>query len=131
MLIVFDEQNTNVQFPIIADANRQVATLYNMLDFQDPTNIDKMGMPLTVRSVFIMDPNHIIRLILTYPASTGRNFNEILRVVDSLQLVDKKRVATPVNWIPGDDVIYLYSIWSLWDADERYCVGHRPQRSVW
>jgi alkyl hydroperoxide reductase subunit AhpC len=78
-----------------------------MLDYQDATNIDKMGMPLTVRSVFIMDPNHIVRLILTYPASTGRNFNEILRVVDSLQLVDKKRVATPVNWIPGDDVRFI------------------------
>jgi alkyl hydroperoxide reductase subunit AhpC len=81
-----------------------VAVLYNMLDYQDPTNIDKAGMPLTVRSVFILDPKNSIRLMITYPASTGRNFNEILRVVDSLQLSDKSKVCTPVNWLPGDEV---------------------------
>jgi alkyl hydroperoxide reductase subunit AhpC len=100
-----ETQNALVKFPIIADASRDVATLYSMLDKQDPTNVDKKGMPLTVRSVFIIDPSNVIRLIITYPASTGRNFDEILRVVDSLQLTEKHKVCTPVNWLPGQEVI--------------------------
>lgn len=77
-----------------------------MLDYQDATNVDsKTGMPFTVRSVFMIDPTNKIRAMITYPASTGRNFNEILRVVDSLQLSDSKRICTPANWNPGDDVI--------------------------
>ena len=102
-----ETQNSLVSFPIIADADRKVATLYGMLDAQDPTNIDKAGMPLTVRSVFIIDPMDTIRLMITYPASTGRNFDEILRVVDSLQTCDLHKVATPVNWKAGDDVRYF------------------------
>jgi alkyl hydroperoxide reductase subunit AhpC len=105
ILDINETQNTIVKFPIIADFDRSVATLYGMLDGQDPTNVDKKGMPLTVRSVFIIDPNDTIRLMITYPASTGRNFDEILRVVDSLQICDLHKVATPVNWKKGEEVI--------------------------
>ena len=102
-----ETQNTKVSFPIIADADRKVATLYAMLDGQDATNVDKQGMPFTVRSVFIIDPNDTIRLMISYPASTGRNFHEILRVLDSLQTCDLHKVATPVNWKKGEDVFKL------------------------
>ncbi|KAJ3074240.1 hypothetical protein HDU98_011808 [Podochytrium sp. JEL0797] len=105
-----ETQNCSVQFPIIADPSRKVATLYDMLDHQDATNVDKQGMPLTVRSVFVLDPKHVIRTMITYPASTGRNFDEILRVVDSLQLCDARKVATPANWNVGGDVIVHNSI---------------------
>ncbi|EGF75968.1 hypothetical protein BATDEDRAFT_21125 [Batrachochytrium dendrobatidis JAM81] len=118
-----ETQNTTVKFPIIADADRSIATLYGMLDQQDSTNVDKLGMPLTVRSVFIIDPKHVVRLILTYPASTGRNFNEVLRVVDSLQLTEKRKVCTPVNWLPGQDVIIPPSV-SQADADKLF-PGHK------
>jgi len=91
-----------VDYPIFADSDRKVAQLYNMLD---QTNLDAPGLPLTVRSVFVIDPNHKIRLILTYPASCGRNFDELVRVIDSLQLTDRSKVVTPANWKPGDDVI--------------------------
>lgn len=94
-----------VTFPILADPDRRIATQYDMLDALDPTNVDALGMPLTVRDVFVIDPNKIIRLKLSYPASTGRNFNEILRVIDSLQLVDIQPVTTPANWEPGQKVI--------------------------
>ncbi|KAF8138580.1 1-Cys peroxiredoxin [Boletus edulis] len=96
---------TNVQFPIIADADRKISTLYDMLDEQDATNRDSKGLPFTIRTVFVIDPKKVIRLTISYPASTGRNFDEVLRVVDSLQLGDKYRVTTPVNWNKGDDVI--------------------------
>ncbi|CAI2169576.1 18985_t:CDS:2 [Funneliformis geosporum] len=97
--------NVNVDFPIIADGDRKVAKLYDMLDHLDDTNVDQKGIPFTVRSVFIIDPKKVIRLIITYPASTGRNFDEIIRVIDSLQLGDKHRITTPANWKKGDDVI--------------------------
>ncbi|MGH1505539.1 MAG: peroxiredoxin [Acidimicrobiales bacterium] len=93
-----ETQGTAVNFPIIADPERTVADLYDMIH---PNASDT----LTVRSVFIVDANNKIRLTLTYPASTGRNFNEILRVIDSLQLTDGYKVATPVNWEHGDKVI--------------------------
>ncbi|KAJ3127731.1 hypothetical protein HK100_009573 [Physocladia obscura] len=105
-----ETQSCALEFPIIADPLREIATLYDMLDHQDPTNIDKRGMPLTVRAVFIIDPKNIIRLTLTYPASSGRNFDEILRVIDSLQLADAKRIATPANWVPGNEVIVHNSV---------------------
>ncbi|KAI7874474.1 thioredoxin-like protein [Lichtheimia hyalospora FSU 10163] len=105
-----DINNVQLQFPIIADADRKVSQLYDMLDQQDATNVDTKGVPFTVRSVFIIDPKKTIRLILTYPASTGRNFNEILRVIDSLQLGDKHRITTPGNWKKGDDVIVHPSV---------------------
>ncbi|CAE6430741.1 unnamed protein product [Rhizoctonia solani] len=96
---------TNVDFPIIADADRQISTLYDMLDAVDPTNVDAKGIPFTIRTVFVIDPKKVIRLTISYPAQTGRSFDEILRVIDSLQLGDKHRVTTPVNWKKGDDVI--------------------------
>ncbi|KAF8485079.1 1-Cys peroxiredoxin [Russula ochroleuca] len=101
---------TDLQYPIIADSDRKVATLYDMLDYQDASNVDKKGLPLTVRTVFVIDPKKTIRLTLAYPASSGRNFDEIIRVVDSLQLGDKHKVTTPVNWRPGDDVIVHPSV---------------------
>lgn len=99
-----------LNFPLIADADRKVSALYDMLDHQDATNVDAKGIAFTIRSVFIIDPKKTIRLILTYPASTGRNFDEILRVVDSLQLGDKYRITTPGNWKKGDDVIVHPSV---------------------
>lgn len=93
-----ETQGTAVNFPIIGDSDRVVADLYDMIH---PNADDTM----TVRSVFIIDPANKVRLTLTYPASTGRNFDEILRVIDSLQLTDGHKVATPVNWQQGDDVI--------------------------
>jgi len=93
-----ETQSTSVNFPIIGDPDRVVADAYDMIH---PNASDT----LTVRSVFVIDPANKVRLTLTYPASTGRNFNEILRVIDSLQLTDGFKVATPVNWQIGDDVI--------------------------
>ena len=93
-----ETQHTTVNFPILADADRTVATLYDMIHPNALANA-------TVRSVFIIDPKKVIRTTFTYPASTGRNFDEILRVIDSLQLTAGYKVATPVNWTDGDDVI--------------------------
>ncbi|MBB6372043.1 peroxiredoxin [Chryseobacterium shigense] len=93
-----ETQNTDVQFPVIADKDRKISELY---DFIHPN----ASATATVRSLLIIDPDKKVRLIITYPASTGRNFNEILRVLDSLQLVDSHKVATPVNWENGEDVI--------------------------
>ncbi|KAH0548010.1 peroxiredoxin 1, partial [Trichoglossum hirsutum] len=102
--------DTNLTFPIIADKERKVAFLYDMLDYQDTTNVDSKGIAFTIRSVFVIDPKKTIRLILSYPASTGRNSAELLRVVDSLQTGDKQRVTTPINWVPGDDAIVHPSV---------------------
>jgi alkyl hydroperoxide reductase subunit AhpC len=93
-----ETQDTKLNFPILADADRKVSDLYGMIHPQ-------ANDTLTVRSVFIIDPNKKIRLTLTYPASTGRNFAEILRVIDSLQLTDSHSVATPANWKDGDEVV--------------------------
>ncbi|KAF8530427.1 cysteine peroxiredoxin [Hysterangium stoloniferum] len=101
---------TDVQFPIIADPDRKISALYDMLDYQDATNRDNKGLPFTVRTVFVIDPKKVIRLTISYPASTGRNFDEIIRVIDSLQIGDKHRVTTPVNWQKGDDVIVHPSV---------------------
>ena len=98
-----ETQNTRFNFPIIADQDRKVAELYDMIH---PNASEKT----TVRSVFIVGPDKKIKLILTYPASTGRNFEEILRVVDSLQLTANYSVATPANWQHGEDVIIAPSI---------------------
>lgn len=92
---------SNLKFPIIGDKERKVAYLYDMIDHQDTTNVDQKGIAFTIRSVFIIDPKKTIRLILSYPASTGRNTAEVLRVVDSLQTGDKHKVTTPINWVPG------------------------------
>jgi alkyl hydroperoxide reductase subunit AhpC len=93
-----ETQHATVNFPMIADPDRKVATLYDMIH---PNAIDNM----TVRSVFVIGPDKKIKLMLTYPASCGRNFDELLRVVDSLQLTAKYKVATPVNWRDGEDCI--------------------------
>ena len=98
-----ETQNTTVNFPMIADDDKFVASLYDMIH---PNADDK----LTVRSVFVIGPDKKIKLTLTYPASTGRNFNEILRAIDSLQLTSNYSVATPVNWNDGDDCIIVNSI---------------------
>jgi alkyl hydroperoxide reductase subunit AhpC len=98
-----ETQGAALNFPLIADHDRKVSDLYGMIH---PNASDTM----TVRSVFVIDPNRKVRLTITYPASTGRNFEEILRVIDSLQLTDKHKVATPVNWRQGDDVIIVPSV---------------------
>jgi len=100
----------SLKFPIIGDKSRKVAYAYDMIDYQDTTNVDSKGIAFTIRSVFIIDPKKTIRLIMSYPASTGRNAAEVLRVVDSLQTGDKHRVTTPINWVPGDDVIVHPSV---------------------
>jgi alkyl hydroperoxide reductase subunit AhpC len=110
-----ETQGTAVNFPMIADADRKVSQLYDMIHpASDPA--------LTVRSVFVIDPQKKVRLTLTYPPSTGRNFDEILRVIDSLQLTDAHKVATPVNWTPGKDVIIVPSL-SDEDAKKRFPQG--------
>ena len=91
--------STNLSFPIIADADRHIAYLYDMVDAQDTTNIDEKGIAFTIRSVFVIDPSKKVRLTMMYPASTGRNTKEVLRVVDSLQTGDKKGVTTPIDWM--------------------------------
>lgn len=98
-----ETQHTTVNFPIIADEDKKVALLYDMIH---PNATEKT----TVRSVFIIGPDKKIKLTLTYPASTGRNFTEILRVIDSLQLTAYNSVATPANWVQGEDVVILPSV---------------------
>ncbi|SHK06680.1 peroxiredoxin [Epilithonimonas mollis] len=110
-----ETQNTEVEFPIIADENRKVSELY---DFIHPN----ASATLTIRSLLIIDPNKKVRLIITYPASTGRNFTEILRVLDSLQLVDGYGIATPVDWQEGDDVIIPPAV-SQEDAEKKFTKG--------
>lgn len=103
VLDINETQNTTVNFPIIADADKTVAGLYDMIHPNASTTA-------TVRSVFIIDPKKVVRTTFTYPASTGRNFDEILRVIDSLQLTDSHKVATPANWKDGDDVVIVPSL---------------------
>lgn len=93
-----ETQDTEVNFPIIADEDRKIADLYDMIH----PNADNT---LTVRSVYVIAPDKTIKLMISYPASTGRNFEELLRVIDSLQLTAYKKVATPANWKSGDDVV--------------------------
>ena len=108
-------QNTEVNFPIIADEDKKVSDLYDMIHPNANNN-------LTVRSVFIIAPDKTVKLTLTYPASTGRNFYELLRVVDSLQLTAYHKVATPANWEHGNDVVVSPSI-STADAKEMFSKG--------
>ena len=112
-----ETQNTTVNFPIIADKDRKVSTLY---DFIHPNASET----LTVRSLVIIDPHKKVRLIITYPASTGRNFKEILRVIDSLQLTDNYKVATPANWQDGEDVVIVPSIKDEAELKERFPKGY-------
>jgi thioredoxin-dependent peroxiredoxin len=113
-------QGVALNFPLVADKDRAIATAYDMLD---PT----AEATQTVRSVFVIDPAKKIRLTLTYPASTGRDFGEILRTIDSLQLTSAKSVATPANWRKGDDVIILASL-NDEQAREKFPDGWRADR---
>lgn len=110
-----ETQGATVNFPMIADDDKKVATLYDMIH---PNALDNM----TVRSVFVIGPDKKIKLTLTYPAATGRNFDELLRVIDSLQLTANHGVATPANWTSGQDVVILPSI-SDDDAKQRFPKG--------
>ena len=111
-----ETQHTTVNFPILADADKTVANLYDMIHPNASTTA-------TVRSVFIVDPKKVIRTTFTYPASTGRNFDEILRVIDSLQLTDSHKVATPANWKDGDDVVIVPSIQDPAQLEQRFPKG--------
>jgi alkyl hydroperoxide reductase subunit AhpC len=114
---IAETQGTAVNFPMIGDSDKNVSNLYDMIH---PNASDTM----TVRSVFVIDPANKVRLILTYPASTGRNFDELLRVIDSLQLTDGYKVATPANWKDGDDVIVVPAL-SDEEATERFPKGFK------
>ena len=116
-----DTQGATVNFPILADADKTVANLYDMIHPNASTTA-------TVRSVFIIDPKKIIRTTFTYPASTGRNFDEILRVIDSLQLTDSHKVATPANWKDGDDVVIVPSIQDPAELAQRFPKGFTAVR---
>jgi alkyl hydroperoxide reductase subunit AhpC len=98
-----ETQNCTVDFPIIADEKREVAQLYDMIH-------PNASATATVRSLFVIGPDKVVKLIITYPASTGRNFHEVLRVIDSLQLTAQHSVATPANWQDGEDVIVVPSV---------------------
>ncbi|KAF2670844.1 mitochondrial peroxiredoxin-like protein Prx1 [Microthyrium microscopicum] len=111
-----ETQDTSMSFPIIADPERKVAWLYDMLTEEDAL---KKDIAFTIRAVFVIDPSKKIRLTMLYPASTGRNTAEVLRVVDSLQLGDKKGVATPVDWVEGGDVIVPPSVTTA-DARKKF-----------
>lgn len=113
-----ETQLTQVNFPILADADRKVASLYDMIH-------PNANATLTVRSLFIIDPAKKIRLIITYPASTGRNFDEILRVIDSLQLTEHHKVATPGNWKPGEDVVIVPSLQDPEEIARRFPKGFK------
>ncbi|MCH8065284.1 MAG: peroxiredoxin [Chloroflexi bacterium] len=114
---IAETQGSELNFPLLADADRKVAQLYDMIH----PNADTTA---TVRSVFIIDPKKKLRLTLTYPAPTGRNFDELLRVIDALQLTDNEKVATPANWKDGDDVVILPSI-SNEEADKLFPKGYK------
>lgn len=113
-----ETQGTRVNFPILADADRKVSELYDLIH---PNANDT----LTVRSLFVIDPNKKVRLTITYPASTGRNFHEILRVIDSLQLTDNHKVATPANWQDGDDVVIVPSLKDEEEIKQRFPKGYK------
>jgi len=112
-----ETQGCSVNFPILADQDKKVSTLYDMIHPNSST-----GNTLTVRSVFVIDNNKKLRLSITYPASTGRNFDELLRVIDSLQMTDNYGVATPANWIDGGDCVVVPSI-STEDAIKKFPKG--------
>jgi len=114
-------QHTTMNYPVIADHDRKVAGLYDMVH----PNADNTQ---TVRSVFVVDPKKKIRLMITYPASTGRNFDEILRVIDSLQLTDKFSVATPANWKDGDDVVILPALQDEAELKTKFPKGYKVVR---
>ena len=115
-----ETQATKVDYPILADNDQKVATLYDMIHPESDPKV-------TVRSVFVIDPGRKVRLILTYPPSIGRNFAEILRSIDALQLTDAQKVATPVNWNPGDEVVVSPKL-SDDEASKLFPQGYRTLR---
>lgn len=117
-----ETQGTAVNFPMIADTNRKVATLYNMIH----PNADPK---VTVRAVYVIDPDKKIRASIIYPPSAGRNFDEVLRLLDSLQLTDGYKVATPVNWVDGDDVIILPSLQDPAEIARLFPKGYKTLKS--
>ena len=117
---IADVTGNSLNFPLIADPNRAVATLYDMIH---PSASDTA----TVRSVFVIGPDHKVKLTLTYPASTGRNFQELLRVIDSLQLTARHAVATPADWKPGEDVIIVPAV-SDEDARKKFPAGFTAKK---
>jgi alkyl hydroperoxide reductase subunit AhpC len=116
-----ETQGTALNFPLIADTNREIADLYDMVPPAAENN-------LTVRSVFVIGPDKKVKLIITYPASTGRNFDEILRVIDSLQLTDRPSVATPADWKDGDDVVIIPSLQDPEIIKQKFPKGFRALR---
>ena len=123
-------QGHAVNFPMIGDSNLEVAKLYNMLPADEPGTSEGRSAAnnATVRSVFIVGPDKTIKLLLTYPMTTGRNFDEILRVLDSMQLTAKHKVATPVNWQRGEDVIIVPTV-SDEEAEEMFPGGFNKIKS--
>jgi thioredoxin-dependent peroxiredoxin len=113
-----ETQSTKLNYPILADPDRKVSDLYGMIH-------PSANNTLTVRSVFIIDPQKKLRLTLTYPASTGRNFDEILRVIDSLQLTDNYQVATPADWKEGDDCVIVPSIKDPQELKQKFPKGYK------
>jgi alkyl hydroperoxide reductase subunit AhpC len=116
-----DTQKTRVNFPIIADGDRKVSTLYDMIH-------PNASATATVRSLFVIDPKKVVRLIITYPASTGRNFDEVLRVIDSLQLTEYHSVATPGNWKNGEDVVIVPSLQDPELIKQKFPKGYKMLR---
>jgi alkyl hydroperoxide reductase subunit AhpC len=120
-LDIEETQGQKLNFPLLGDPDRKVSKLYDMIH---PEAHDT----LTVRSVFFIDPNKKIRAIITYPASTGRNFEELLRVVDSLQLTDNHKVATPADWKDGGDVVIIPSLTDAKELEQRFPKGYKVLR---
>jgi len=116
-----ETQDIKMNYPILGDGDRKVATLYGMIH---PESNDTQ----TVRSVFIIDPKKKVRLTITYPASTGRNFAEILRVIDSLQLTDNHQVATPANWKDGDDCVIVPALQDPEGLKQKFPKGYKAIR---
>ncbi|MEM7137612.1 MAG: peroxiredoxin [Myxococcota bacterium] len=114
-------QDVQMNFPIVADPDQLVAKLYNMIHPEADAKV-------TVRSVFFIDPNKKVRATITYPPATGRNFEEVLRVLDGLQLTDNYQVATPGNWEDGDDVVIVPSITDPEEIKQKFPKGHRELR---
>lgn len=113
-----DTQDVKLNFPIVADEDQRVSKLYDLIH-------PEIDAKITVRSVYFIDPNKKIRTIVTYPPSTGRNFDELLRVLDSLQLTDSHAVATPANWKDGDECVIVPSITDPEEIKRRFPKGHR------
>jgi alkyl hydroperoxide reductase subunit AhpC len=116
-----ETQHSKMNFPVLGDADRKVSDLYGMIH---PNANDT----LTVRSVFVIDPNKKVRTMITYPASTGRNFDEILRVIDSLQLTDNFKVATPANWKDGGECVIVPSLQDETEMKQRFPKGWKALR---